>query len=603
MQDRTTRNFVQIVSTVLCAALAGAESAADENSRFAEAADNAIQAQRAFKKIDLQVRGWVDLIDPETRLWNGAADAEFGNLYGNIFADEYPFFVLAAALIDSGIFNGPVLDMLKAEIEMYPSLGNRTEREYVQPVSEYLKDGLITIADGIGENAWSERMVSIMDTLWHYAGVSSPYGMVPNLDDIEAPGNLLQVLSRIYWMTGEEKYLDYAIRLGDWYLGDKPAAYPVRMSENPTVIDHGNEHIPGLCELYATVAYARPEKKAIYQQAIHGLVDNLINDVVDDYGLYTESNDTWGYIFCAVSTVYMVDSVEAHKEAVLRALGALSEPPYDEYWQYRGAGWGSDAMADAVEGTLYHLNTWYDEGAAQWVERRMEQTLNEDDKLLPYGHSKFGGNLTRTVMLYALWKTLGTTITPWDSSVALGAARDDDTLYLSLTAGSTWNGKVAIDAPRHTTEMNMSINWQRINYWPEWYTAEPEGVAYLVKNVTTGDEMTLGGAQLCRGFDVQLQPGVEQRYRIHALPSSVASFRPGRRKPVKIMPTRQRPIIAPLLPGLTWQGIPPRSLGPRTAVTILGRRVPGGVYSPDRAGRKTGSTVYLLIPEEAQRER
>jgi hypothetical protein len=45
----------------------------------------------------------------------------------------------------------------------------------------------------------------------------TPFGNLPT-KNFEVNGNLLQACSRLYWFTGERKYLDWAVRIGDYFL-------------------------------------------------------------------------------------------------------------------------------------------------------------------------------------------------------------------------------------------------------------------------------------------------------------------------------------------------------------------------------------------------
>ena len=83
--------------------------------------------------------------------------------------------------------------------------------------------------------------------------LKTPYGNIIS-DDPEVNGDMLQSLSRIYWITGDKRYLDRAIRIGDYYLlGNN---HPTRNFKVLRLRDHGCEIVSGLCELYASVSYA-----------------------------------------------------------------------------------------------------------------------------------------------------------------------------------------------------------------------------------------------------------------------------------------------------------------------------------------------------------
>jgi hypothetical protein len=104
--------------------------------------------------------------------------------------------------------------------------------------SEYVKDGLLPLTEWLGQSPWSERMVAIVDDIWKNAPIETEHGKIVS-ESHEVNGEMLQALSRIYWMTGEKKYLDWAIRLGDYYLLGKN--HPTRDGTKLRLRDHGCE--------------------------------------------------------------------------------------------------------------------------------------------------------------------------------------------------------------------------------------------------------------------------------------------------------------------------------------------------------------------------
>src|SRR5690606_11330946 len=149
--------------------------------------------------------------------------------------------------------------------------------------SEYVKDGLLPLTEWLGASPWSERMIEIVDDIWKEAPVETPYGRIPS-DSHEINGEMLQVLSRVYWMTGDRKYLDWAIRLGDYYLlGDH---HPTRDSDRLRLRDHGCEIVSGLTELYATLHFADPDKKQTYRDPIYEMLERLLEVGRNEHGLF-----------------------------------------------------------------------------------------------------------------------------------------------------------------------------------------------------------------------------------------------------------------------------------------------------------------------------
>ena len=150
----------------------------------------------------------------------------------------------------------------------------------------------------------------------------------------EVNGNLLQILSRVYWMTGDKKYLDWAIKIGDYYLlGDRDLS----QIEYLRIRDHGCEIIGGLSELYVTVSFADSAKKELYRDPYHRVLDRILEVGRNNDGLfYNAVNaktgeiiddkivDNWGYIFDAFYSVYLVDTTEQYREAVLKGFEKLN---------------------------------------------------------------------------------------------------------------------------------------------------------------------------------------------------------------------------------------------------------------------------------------
>src|SRR5690606_35818022 len=122
------------------------------------------------------------------------------------------------------------------------------------------------------------------------------------------------------------------------------------------------------------------------------------------------------------------------------------------------------------------------------------------------------GNLARTSILYALWKTQGLTLRPWRQDVRVGAVRVGDELLVSLAADEPWTGKVIFDRPRHRAYLKLPMDYPRINQFPEWFTVEAERRYTL--NDGRGPARIVTGKALLDGLDVTLRPGEEVRLRV-----------------------------------------------------------------------------------------
>ena len=496
---------------------------------FHTAARNGRLASEGFRRAHRFVQGWLAHADPATGLlprnlqqsrdiWN-AQDAA---------ADNYPFMVLTAALTDRPLFEGRMRDILQAETRLTSRLGplpdtySFTRRGFLDDepdlarilfgTSEYIKDGLLPLTEWLGPSPWSGRMLAMLDAMWAQAPVATPFGHIVS-DNVEINGEMLQTLARVYWMTGDDKYLAWALRLGDYYLlGDH---HPTRDLATLRLRDHGCEVVSGLTELYATLHFASPEKKQRYAAPLHAMLDRVLEVGRNEDGLFynrinprtgeiLDANvaDTFGYTLNGFYTVYLIDGTEAYRQAVLKALSSLE----DRYRNYAWEGESADGYADAIEGAL---NLYAREPLAstrRWIESEMQVMWQKQqaDGVIEGWHGD--GNFARTTLLYSLWKTQGTHVEPWREDVELGAVQHAGMLVMSLSADTAWEGLLQFDEPRHRTQMKLPLDWPRINQFPEWFTVEADRT-YRLHNVTTGETASYAGAALRAGLPVRVEPG------------------------------------------------------------------------------------------------
>ncbi|MFT6783457.1 MAG: hypothetical protein ACJA1A_003397 [Saprospiraceae bacterium] len=507
------------------------------------AQSNGILVNEGYERCRRFVEDWLKFADPETGLiprnldknkdyWN-AKDAA---------ADNYPFMVLTAAITDRPLFEGRMLDMLKTETRLTSRIDNMpdtysfskkafdtTEPDLADILfgsSEYIKDGLLPITEWLGHSPWSERMISILDDIWKYAPVETEFGNIVSTNP-ELNGEMLQVLSRVFWMTGEQKYLNWAVRLGDYYLfGDN---HPTRNFEVLRLRDHGCEVVSGLCELYATVNYADSEKKKEYQPHLYEMLDRILEIGRNEDGLFHNginpktgeikwegTADNFGYTFNGFYTIYQIDSIERYRTATINGLSVLNE-------KYRNFNWekgSSDGYADAIEGALNLYAREPIVSTAAWIDSETQVMWSmQDSSHRPNTEKWHGsgviegwhgdGNFARTTIMYCLWKTQGMIVDPWRSDVKVGGVMNGDDLLISVTVDEDWKGNLKFDSPRHSTVMNMPFDWPRINQFPEWFTPlEVETFELISLNDQKSEPYT--GKQLQDGIPVLLKKGVNK---------------------------------------------------------------------------------------------
>jgi hypothetical protein len=493
-----------------------------QQAAFVAAEQNARQAAEMFFRCRRFVDGWLAQADETTGLIprNLSRNRDVWNAKDSA-ADNYPFMVLTAALTDRALFDGRMREMLATETRLTSRVGRLPDTwsftkqafdaedvnldSILFGASEYCKDGLMPLTEWLGPSPWSERMVGMVDDIFAHANVDTPHGKIPT-SNIEVHGELLQVLSRLYWMTGERKYLEWALRLGDYYLlGDR---HPTDDLDRLRLSDHGCEITDGLAELYVTVHFVRPEKKRLYQEPIHRMFDRILEIGRDPLGMMYVSiepktgkrqdriTDTWGYNYYGVYSVYLVDETEAYRQAVLDVMGSLDKMA-DHNWG------GADAFADSIEGAVNLHAREPSPQAAEYMDRQIPLmwSRQKSDGIIEGWHGD--GNSARTAIMYALWKTQGTYIEPWREDVRFGASRKDGKLYLVVTAEKPWKGRVRFDVPRHREYLKLPIDYTRINQFPEWFTVDKDE-SYTVRRVAAPDPETRSGTELSEGLAVEL---------------------------------------------------------------------------------------------------
>jgi len=497
---------------------------------FVKASQNARLVNEAFKRCQLFVNGWLTHADTVTGLiprnlhkdkaiWN-ASDAA---------ADNYPFMVLTAAITDKQMFEGRMKQMLATEKQLTSRLGNLPDNysfasrgfQYEKPDldriifggSEYVKDGLMPLTEWLGHSPWSERMLGIVDDIWKYAPYPSTSGNLP-AQSHEVNGEMMQVLARLFWMTGNNKYLEYGFRLADYYLLENNL---LEVGAKLRLRDHGCEIASGLTEIYAAAHFVNLEKKKQYEGPIHRLFDRILEVGRNEHGMFynwvdlstgehdERLCDTFGYTYNGFYTLYLIDGTENYRQAVIHVLSNLNGNYRDYDWENGSA----DGYADTIESALNLYNREQVDSTDAWIDFQT-QTMwrkQQPDGLIEAWHGD--GNFARTSIMYALWKSKGLTIEPWRDDVLFGADWDNGKLYIYLKAEKDWQGKLKFDFPRHKKNLHLPLDYPRINQFPEWFTVDP-AKKYLIKLKSQQESATISGEELLTGWQLMLKATKEQ---------------------------------------------------------------------------------------------
>jgi hypothetical protein len=559
--------FLLAVGALATAPAAPVGSNLGATDAFERAAANGRLASEGFERCHRYLHAWLREAEPTTGLiprnltdspyWNGRDSA----------ADNYPFMVLSAHFTDRAAFDGPMKRMLENErkltvrpgwlrlsneYNLRPPLGLRHPEADATRIlfnsAEYVKDGLLALTEWLGPSPWSERMFELVDDSFALAATETPFGKVPlaGIDKqtgVEVSGDYLQALARMYWMSGrDEKYLRWGARLADLYLLPEGRHHPTRDFTILRLRDHGCEIVSGLCEFYATVALAGrlpggegwAAKQAQYRPHVHEMLDRILAIGRNEHGmLYNEVNpqtgeitdsrvsDSWGYVFDGFYTVHLIDGVAAYREAALDPLGVLDQHYRHFNWEPRSdpsmPNGSQDGYADSIESALNLANRAPADPRARsaftWIDREIHEmwSRQQPDGLIERWHGD--GNFARTTIMFCLWKTQGLSVQPWRADVRVGAVREGGKLFVSVSADRPWRGRVLFDRPRHAENLNLPIDWPRINQFPEW-TVVKASSEYVVRSVRDGTTHTYSSQMLRAGLPVELGANTEVRLEV-----------------------------------------------------------------------------------------
>ena len=550
---------------------------------LADAVDTALrngcQAQEALVRSHRVLHAYLKRLDPDTGLlprrggasefgpWWKPLDPDTGLLprtaghntwyVADSAADLYPFLVMAAYFTDRDVFHRDMLEILRNEIRHSTRLDMLSDN--VLPGSkgfehadvdldrlifgscEYVKDGLLPLTELLGHHVWYDRMLGIVDDIITHAPYDTKFGRLPSLS-AEVNGGLLQVLSRLAYYTGEQRYIDQAITIGDFYFNEvipKSNGLPAHMWDLENGIpatdafrfdDHGNEIVGGLSELVLYLKETRHSRYEDFKEPLTDTVDLLLKHGLNPDGIWysmmspsdrkvidSRHAHCWGYLFNAVYTTYLITNEKRFLDATQRALNAVTNRPTIYLDDPNGSNrhLGSNAYSDAIESAIVFLNRLPDHSKEKVLDECVKRFLGRQraDGIIEdwYGD----GNYVRTALMYALMKSQGTWAEPWRSDVRLGAAVEDSTLLLSVQSDRPWHGRIRFDVPRSKLHFHMPVNYPRLNEFPEWFVVDLDRLYSIEMN---GQTMIRVGGELARGLEINTGDKNKAIIRVSTMP-------------------------------------------------------------------------------------
>lgn len=536
---RAVANLLCAVTVLTAGAAAHAadrQAPATDGEAWAPAARNAEQANEALRRCRKLMYAWYKHRGKDNQLlprnlrqrhWN-AKDAA---------ADNWSFYVITSYLTDRAAHNTFVRRTLLDEVRLttrVEAMGDDYDLDrnrFTKPrpdlssilfgASEYVKDGLLPIIELTGRNVWFERGRQLLIDVMTHSPVETRYGKIPS-GSAEVCGEMLQCLSRYYCATGDPRFKQWAFRIADaWLLDvlpnnndlpchdwDFPAGKP--KTTKLSLSDHGNEIVFGLSEALMLAHVHDAAKAKQYLPATRKMIDKLLRIAVNRHGLWvhsidsttgkvTKANtpDTWGYALNAVYVMHLVTGEGKYRDAVVRAMRGINA---DERYLNWG---GADAFADSIEGGIILYNRIREPQTLAWLEKITPTFLARQraDGIVEGWHGD--GNYARTALMWALMKTAGTYVTDWREDVKFGAAVDGDALHVQVAAGKPWKGKLHFDFPRHRMHVGLTVDYPRLNHFPEWYTVEPARL-YAVSVDGEASALPMLGDTLIRGLPVEV---------------------------------------------------------------------------------------------------
>jgi hypothetical protein len=526
------------------------------------AAGDAVGAARAAGVLaaEAQVRAtrvldaWLGRIDPETGLLpKGPAAEDQVWDYANAGADLYPHLVIAAALLRPTA-EPVVLQILSSERAIAQPgrlpqdvdlASNRvkegTLEDRIYGAVEYAKDALLPLTERLGGEPWLGRMQELARAVDEAAEVKTPFGPIP-AEKSEVNGQALQVLSRLYWATGDEvyrasaeriarAYLELALPSTDWlptrtwdFKRKRPSTQHLQLR------DHGNEVVAGLVEFHLIETVRGEPRASEHGAQLRAMLDRLLEVGRSPEGLWKSEidlktgrslsyalSDNWGYLYAAYLTQATIEETssggdpEAARRYRAAARAGLEAAAQLDLYPWQGV--EPDGYADTIEGALYVLSHLASPAAAAWIDRQAGTLFGaqDDDGRVEDGY--LDGNFIRTALLYGAWQSQGVRLHPWEPGAMLGAVPDGACLSVAIATGRDWQGRVIFDAPRHRLHLGLPLDYPRLNAWPEWFATEP-GHLFRVDDSDGGATGVRDGASLSEGVDLRLEAGAERHLRV-----------------------------------------------------------------------------------------
>lgn len=422
----------------------------------------------------------------------------------------------------------------------------RTRPATFGELAEFLKDALIRIVEVKGDgNIWYDELVALTNAMLAEAenrgGVVRAFGR-DNFPAEENVGNMLQTVSRLFVMTGNEPYLDVAETLAEHWL-------EALLADEARIMftDHGGELIAGLGEWFVVESRYRPKRAARHRGALAKVLDYVKDQYTHpETGLLVKSQgrlppDCWGYTLFAYENYDLATGEGRYTDFLERPLRWLLENR-GRYAEVRRTLWprsrSSDDWSDSYESFMHLWNRHRLEGGFAWLDWATRQHIHRQGAAYadvppermrglfghltapgdpgvapeygPYLGRHFDGSTGRCLLTHMLLAAEGV-YGEFHENLRLGGVKTDAGLLLTAACKGGYRGKLYFDSPRFARD-RWTLDWARINSMPEWFAVDPERWYQVARN---GDHaVRMRGRELIDGLRVTVADGTILRLTV-----------------------------------------------------------------------------------------
>lgn len=380
-------------------------------------------------------------------------------------------------------------------------------RRSMNYAATYAAEGVLPVVEQVGRGIWFDRLRELAETVEGQALVTSDFGPLPS-DELATLGRWIEVGARLYELTGEERHLDFTVRLAQactrevmarsggllparWDFATHQAAGRGEVEEGAAPL------LRGLGEAMRVARAARPE----VARGLHPAVASLAERVRPG----ATAGDPPGRLRAALTLAAGLGEDEARSWA--RA--ALRHASEATVASRRAAGRSPAAALDDTVAAFALAGERSDEGL---VERLLPNFFGRVRERVDADASIVEAREVRSALAVGRFWTQGFRAEPWNPELRFGAVNEGGSTWLAVVSPASWTGRLIADQSRRVTSVKTASKAIESAGVEEWFTAVP-GRVYAV-SVDGGPAENWTGSRLRDGLFLELKVGVPVRIQI-----------------------------------------------------------------------------------------